>query len=70
MFEVAIALAAATVGDDAGQLLNMLFGNTSLQEDVVLARRRIPARAGAFLRRARATGRMGCGGGWRRRRGP
>ena len=36
-FDVDIALASATVGDDAGQLLNMLYGNSSLQEDVVLA---------------------------------
>ena len=35
-FEVRIALACGTVGDDPGQLLNMLFGNTSLHEDVVL----------------------------------
>jgi ribulose-bisphosphate carboxylase large chain len=35
-FDVEIALASATIGDDAGQLLNMLFGNTSLHEDVVL----------------------------------
>ena len=35
-FEVRIGLAAATVGEDAGQLLNMLFGNTSLHDDVVL----------------------------------
>jgi ribulose-bisphosphate carboxylase large chain len=35
-FEVRISLAADTIGDDAGQLLNMLFGNTSLHEDVVL----------------------------------
>lgn len=33
---IRIALAAATVGDDAGQLLNMLFGNTSLHDDVTL----------------------------------
>src|SRR5262249_61924848 len=37
LFEVRIALAGETVGDDPGQLLNMLFGNSSLQEDVVLA---------------------------------
>ncbi|HEY6995176.1 MAG TPA: RuBisCO large subunit C-terminal-like domain-containing protein [Xanthobacteraceae bacterium] len=37
LFEVRISLAAATVGDDPGQLINMLFGNTSLQEDVTLA---------------------------------
>ena len=35
-FEVRIALASETVGNDPGQLLNMLFGNTSLHEDVVL----------------------------------
>ncbi len=35
-FAVRIGLALATVGRDAGQLLNMLFGNTSLHDDVVL----------------------------------
>lgn len=35
-FAVRIGLAAATVGHDAGQFLNMLFGNTSLHEDVIL----------------------------------
>jgi ribulose-bisphosphate carboxylase large chain len=35
-FGVRIDLATATVGEDAGQLLNMLFGNTSLYDDVVL----------------------------------
>ena len=35
-FDVRVDLAAATVGEDAGQLLNMLFGNTSLYEDVIL----------------------------------
>jgi ribulose-bisphosphate carboxylase large chain len=35
-FDVRIALALATVSDDAGQLLNMAFGNTSLHDDVVL----------------------------------
>ena len=35
-FAVRIGLAAETVGGDAGQLLNMLFGNTSLQDDVTL----------------------------------
>jgi ribulose-bisphosphate carboxylase large chain len=35
-FEVELALASETAGDDAGQLLNMLFGNSSLQDDVVL----------------------------------
>src|SRR5260370_423357 len=37
LFEVRISLAAETVGRDPGQLLNMLFGNTSLHEDVELA---------------------------------
>ncbi|MFL5287330.1 MAG: RuBisCO large subunit C-terminal-like domain-containing protein [Rhodopila sp.] len=41
-FAVRIALATSTVGEDAGQLLNMLFGNTSLQEDVVLQDVEIP----------------------------
>jgi ribulose-bisphosphate carboxylase large chain len=36
VFEVRISLSAETVGRDPGQLLNMLFGNTSLHEDVVL----------------------------------
>ena len=35
-FVIRILLATATIGRDAGQLLNMLFGNTSLHEDVVL----------------------------------
>jgi ribulose-bisphosphate carboxylase large chain len=37
LFEVTIALSADTVEQDPGQLINMLFGNTSLHEDVVLA---------------------------------
>src|SRR3954447_1960513 len=36
VFAVRIGLAAATVGNDPGQLINMLFGNTSLQDDVTL----------------------------------
>ena len=36
LFEVAVSLSAATVDLDAGQLINMLFGNSSLQDDVVL----------------------------------
>jgi ribulose-bisphosphate carboxylase large chain len=35
-FHVRIELAATTIGDDAGQLLNILFGNSSMQDDVVL----------------------------------
>ncbi len=41
-FEVRIALSVDTIGSDAGQLLNMLFGNTSLQDDVVLHDAEIP----------------------------
>ena len=36
VFAVRIGLALDTVGTDAGQLMNMLFGNTSLQDDAVL----------------------------------
>ena len=46
MFDVRIALATATVGDDAGQLLNMVFGNTSLHEDVALVDVAVPAAFG------------------------
>jgi S-methyl-5-thioribulose 1-phosphate isomerase len=35
-YELRIALAGETIGADAGQLINMLFGNTSLHDDVVL----------------------------------
>lgn len=35
-FDVRIDLAAATIGTDPGQLVNMLFGNTSLHDDVIL----------------------------------
>jgi len=43
LFAVRIDLATATFGNDAGQLLNMLFGNTSLHEDVVLHDAEVPA---------------------------
>lgn len=43
VFDVHIGLATATMGDDAGQFLNMLFGNTSLHDDVVLHDIEIPA---------------------------
>lgn len=36
VYAVRIALAAATAGGEAGQLLNMLFGNTSIHADVAL----------------------------------
>ena len=35
-FSVQIGLALATIGTDAGQLFNMLFGNVSLQDDITL----------------------------------
>jgi ribulose-bisphosphate carboxylase large chain len=41
-FAVRIGLAVETVGLDAGQLLNMLFGNTSLHEDVALVDMELP----------------------------
>lgn len=43
VFAVRIGLAPATVGADAGQLLNMAFGNTSLHADVVLEELELPA---------------------------
>ncbi len=42
-FAVRISLADSTVGTDAGQLLNMAFGNTSLQPDVALDDLEVPA---------------------------
>lgn len=42
-FEVTLRLATETIGFEAGQLLNMLFGNSSLHDDVALADLRIPA---------------------------
>ena len=36
VFEARIALAVATTGGEPGQLLNMLFGNSSIHDDVVL----------------------------------
>ncbi len=41
-FDVTIRLAPRTVGADAGQLLNMLFGNTSMHDDVSLQDAQIP----------------------------
>jgi len=42
LFDVRIGLAVETTGFEAGQLLCMLFGNTSLQEDVTLRCAEIP----------------------------
>jgi ribulose-bisphosphate carboxylase large chain len=42
LFEARISLSTATVGRDAGQLVNMLFGNTSIHDDVTLHDAEIP----------------------------
>lgn len=42
-YRVTLELAAATVGDNPAQLLNMLFGNCSLQDDVELHDVELPA---------------------------
>lgn len=47
VFAVRIALATATIGGDAAQLLNILFGNTSLHDDVVLADVELPSELAA-----------------------
>jgi ribulose-bisphosphate carboxylase large chain len=41
-FDVRIALAAATTGAEPGQFMNMLFGNTSIHEDVRLIDVEVP----------------------------
>src|SRR5687768_16653405 len=41
-FDVRIGLAAETIGEDPGQLMNMLFGNASLQADVELIDAELP----------------------------
>ena len=41
-FNVRIGLALETIGTDAGQLFNMLFGNVSLQDDITLVDVAIP----------------------------
>ena len=42
LFETRIGLAVETVGAEAGQLMNMLFGNVSLQSDVRLVDAHLP----------------------------
>ncbi len=49
IFAVRIALATATIGNDGAQLLNMLFGNTSLHDDVVLADVEVPSALAAVF---------------------
>ena len=51
-FEVRIRIAVETTGYEAGQLLNMLFGNSSLHDDVALLDARIPARVASVRRTA------------------
>jgi ribulose-bisphosphate carboxylase large chain len=41
-FDVTVELCARTVGRDAGQLLNILFGNTSMHDDISLQDASIP----------------------------
>lgn len=49
LFDVGIGLSAETIGEDAGQLMNMLFGNTSLHPGVTLVGLDLPAElAGPF----------------------
>lgn len=43
VFEVRIGLAVATTGHEAGQLMNMLFGNSSIHDDVTLHDVALPA---------------------------
>ncbi|HEY0283426.1 MAG TPA: ribulose 1,5-bisphosphate carboxylase, partial [Rhizomicrobium sp.] len=48
-FDVRIALASVTTGFEAGQLFNMLFGNSSIQDDITLVDARFPEElVGAF----------------------
>jgi ribulose-bisphosphate carboxylase large chain len=54
LHRVTIAQPLATVGGDPAQLLNVLFGNSSLQPDVVLADVELPEAAFAWLPGPRA----------------
>lgn len=48
-FEVQIGLATATTGLEVGQLMNMLFGNTSIHDDVTLHDVVVPAHIAAHF---------------------
>ncbi|MBI3436228.1 MAG: ribulose 1,5-bisphosphate carboxylase [Proteobacteria bacterium] len=48
-YEVVIDLATSSATSDAGQFLNMLFGNSSLQADIVLRDVRIPSEYAALF---------------------
>ena len=52
LFEVRIALAGETVGHDPGQLINMLFGNSSLHPDIALHDVELPGEMVTGIRRA------------------
>ena len=43
LHQVSLGIATVTVGRDIGQLMNMLFGNCSLQDDVVLCDVELPS---------------------------
>ncbi len=58
LFRVTLALSTLTTGAETGQLMNMLFGNCSLQEDVQLVDAELPP----DLRRAFPGPRFGLGG--------
>jgi len=45
-----LALSAESIGDDAGQLLNMLFGNSSLHDDVEVVAVQLPQRMASTFR--------------------
>jgi ribulose-bisphosphate carboxylase large chain len=49
LFEARISLSVATIGHDAGQLINMLFGNSSIHDDVVLHDAEFPTDLAAAL---------------------
>jgi ribulose-bisphosphate carboxylase large chain len=49
LFEARVSLSVATVGRDAGQLVNMLFGNTSMHDDVALHDAEIPDELAALF---------------------
>ncbi|MPZ37206.1 MAG: ribulose 1,5-bisphosphate carboxylase [Rhizobiales bacterium] len=49
LFETRVSLSVETVGRDAGQLVNMLFGNTSIHDDVVLHDAEFPDETAAIF---------------------
>jgi ribulose-bisphosphate carboxylase large chain len=49
VYDARIGLAVATTGLEAGQLLNMVYGNTSLHEDVLLLDVAVPAEIAAVF---------------------